>query len=1197
MKVADFQSIKIKLASPEEILNWSHGEVKKAETINYRTQLAEKDGLFCERIFGPTKDYECYCGKYKGIRYKEMTCDRCGVEIIKSQVRRQRMGHIKLAAPVSHIWFLKSVPSRLGFLLNVSQQKLERVIYFVDYIVEEINEELQKNLLEELQKEFKKKKKEISQIENLEKRKKQEKELKENFLKTKEEIINLRLFQILSEIEYRKYSLKYGEIFTAGTGAETIRRILEKMDLKKEIKKIEEELKKTSSEIEKKKILQRLRLFQNLKKNNIRPEWMILTILPVLSPELRPMVQLEGGRYASADLNDHYRRVINRNNRLKYLLEIAAPEAIIRNEKRMLQEAIDSLLDNSMRDTQITTSSTGGKRLLKSLADVLSGKQGRFRKNLLGKRVDYSGRSVIAPGPELKLYQCGLPKIMALELFRPFIIKALLDKEIAPHIKTASRLIDEKTDEVFKALEEIVKDKLVLLNRAPTLHRLGIQAFEPVLIEGEAIKIHPLVCHAFNADFDGDQMAVHIPLSQEAQEEAKNLMLSNKNLLKCANGLPIISPTLDITFGCYWLTKEEKIPVTKEKIKAFSSPEEVIMAYYLNKIKIRSWIKIPLTEKKSTKLILTTVGRIVFNNVLPLGFPFINEKINSKRLSEIIAEIIEKYPEEITRETLDKIKNLGFEYATLSGLTLAAEDFPIPKEKERILKEKEKEFLRIEREYQKGFLSQEEKKSRTIELWHETKELIEKYLIAELPKDGPVFTIIDSGAKGSWAQPIQICGMKGLVSSPTGRIIELPIKNSLKEGFDILEFFISSHGARKGVVDTALRTSRSGHLTRRLAEVAHEVLITKEDCKDKEGREVFKEDAEEINQDFIFKIVGRFTLEDIKNPKTNALIVKKDEIINWGKARQIDNSEIKKVKIRSALSCKLWRGICQKCYGWDLGKNQLIKLGEAVGIIAAQSIGEPGTQLTLRTRHIGGVAGGGDITYGLPRVEEILELKGLKEEGIISLTDGIVKEINFEKREIIISPKKADKKEKKEIEEMKYSFSPNMGLYIKKGDKVTVGQILTSGSLDLRKFFKISDRTKTERHIIKEIQKIYVSEGIKIHDKHLEVIVRQMFSRIKIVDPGDSFWAPDQIISRATFEEIQASLKKEGKKLAIGQPFLLGITKTTLSSDSFLSAAAFQETRRVLIEAALQASKDNLYGLQENVIIGRLLPIGSGFRK
>jgi len=1195
MKVADFQSIKIKIASPEEILSWSHGEVKKAETINYRSQLPERDGLFCERIFGPTKDYECYCGKYKGIRYKEMVCDRCGVEITKSQVRRERMGHIKLAVPVSHIWFLKSVPSRLGLLLNVSQQKLERVVYFVDYIIEKTNEELQKNLLKELQEEFKKKKKEISQLENLEERKKQEKELKENFLKTKEEITNLRSFQIFSEIEYRKYSLKYGEIFTAGTGAETIRRILEKMDLKKEIKKIEEELKRTSSEIEKRKILQRLRLFQNLKKNNIRPEWMILAVLPVLAPELRPMVQLEGGRYASADLNEHYRRVINRNNRLKYLLEISAPEAIIRNEKRMLQESVDSLLDNSMRDTQITTPSTGGKRLLKSLADVLSGKQGRFRKNLLGKRVDYSGRSVIAPGPELKLHQCGLPKIMAVELFRPFIIKVLLDKGIASHIKTASRLIDEKTDEVFKALEEIVKDKLVLLNRAPTLHRLGIQAFEPVLIEGEAIKIHPLVCHAFNADFDGDQMAVHIPLSQEAQGEAKNLMLSNKNLLKCANGLPIISPTLDITFGCYWLTKEEEIPVNEKEIKVFSGPEEAIMSCYLNKIKIHSWVKIPLLNKKPAKLILTTVGRIIFNNILPLGFPFINERINSKRLSEIIAEIIEKYPEETTRETLDKIKDLGFEYATFSGLTLGIEDFVIPKEKEKILEEKEKEFLNIEKEYQKGFLSQEEKKSKTIELWHEAKELIEKHLIKDLPKSGPVFTIIDSGTKGSWTQPIQICGMKGLVTSPTGRIIELPIKNSLKEGFDILEFFISSHGARKGVVDTALRTSRSGHLTRRLAEVAHEVIVVKEDCKDKEGREVIREDAEEINQDFIFKIVGQFALEDIKNPKTNALIVKKDEIITWKKAKEIsDNSEIKKVKIRSVLSCKLWRGVCQKCYGWDLGKNQLIKLGEAVGIIAAQSIGEPGTQLTLRTRHIGGVAGGGDITYGLPRVEEILELKGLKEEGIISLTDGIVKKIDFEKREIIISPKKTNKKE---IEEIKYSFSPNMGIYIKKGDKIAVGQILTSGPLDLRKLFKISDRTKTERYIIKEIQKIYVSEGIKIHDKHLEVIVRQMFSRIRIVEPGDSLWAPGQVVSRAIFEETQALLKKEGKKLAVGQSFLLGISRVTLSSDSFLSAAAFQETRRVLIEAALQASKDNLYGLQENVIIGRLLPIGAGFRK
>ncbi len=1193
MKVADLQSIRIKLASPEEILSWSYGEVKKAETINYRTQLPERDGLFCERIFGPTKDYECYCGKYKGIRYKNMICDRCGVEITKSQVRRERMSHIKLATPVSHIWFLKSIPSRIGTLLNVSQQKLERVIYFVDYIVEKIDEELQKNLLKELQEEFKKKNKEISQLKKSEEKKSREKELKENFLKTKGEITNIRPCQVLSEIEYRKFSIKYGEIFTVGTGAETIRRILERIDLKKEIKKIEEEFKKTSSDIEKKRVLQRLRLFQNLKKNNLRPEWMILTILPVLPVDLRPMVQLEGGRYASVDLNDLYRRVINRNNRLKYLLEILAPETIIRNEKRMLQEAVDSLLDNSMRETQITTISTGGKRVLKSLADMLSGKQGRFRKNLLGKRVDYSGRSVIAAGPELKLHQCGLPKIMAIELFRPFIIKELLDSGAASHIKAASRLIDEKTDEVFKALEGIVKDKLVLLNRAPTLHRLGIQAFKPILIEGEAIKIHPLVCHAYNADFDGDQMAVHIPLSREAQAEAKNLMLSNKNLLKCANGLPIVNPTLDISLGCYWLTRD-RITSTKEKIKIFSNSEEVIMAYQLGKIKIHSLVKFPLPGGKPTELVLTTVGRIIFNNTMPQGFCFINEILTAKKLSDIIAKIIEEYPEEIIEETLDKIKDLGFECATLSGLTLSNDDFIIPTEKEKILQEKEKEFSKIEKEYQMGFLSREEKSFKTIKLWHESKDLIEKQLIATLPKDGPVFSMIESGARGSWVQPIQLCGMKGLVASPSGRVIELPIKNSLKEGFDVLEFFISCHGARKGTVDTALRTSRAGYLTRRLVEVAHDVIITKEDCGDKEGRNIFRQDADEINQDFVFKIVGRFSLEDIKNPKTNVLISKKDEIINWEKAKEIEKAKIKKIKVRSVLSCNLWRGFCQKCYGWDLGRNQLVKLGEAVGIIAAQSIGEPGTQLTLLTRHIGGVAGGRDITYGLPRVEEIFELKGIKEEGIINLTKGMVKKIDFEKKEIIISSLKENGKKENEI---KYSFLSNMGLYVKEGEMVSAGQSLTSGFLDLKKLFKITGQVKTERYIIKEIQKIYSGEGIKIHDKHLEIIIRQMFSRVRIAEPGDSLWTPGQIVSRASFEETQSILKKEKKKIAVAQPLLLGITKVTLSSDSFLSAAAFQETRRVLIEAALQASEDKLYGFQENVIIGRLLPIGAGFRR
>ncbi len=1203
MKVSDLQSIRIKLASPEKILSWSHGEVKKPETINYRTQRPEKDGLFCEKIFGPSRDYECYCGKYKGVRYKGVVCDRCGVEVTKSQVRRERMGHIKLATPVSHIWFLRGIPSRMGLLLDIPLQSLERVIYFVSYIIEKVDVEAQKRLLKELEEEFQRKFKEISQSKLTLKGKKKEKEiLRQRFSERKEEISGIRSLQVLSELEYQELSLKYGEIFVAGTGAETLLRIFEKIDVKKEIKKLEDTLVKSPAS-ETRKILRRLRLFQGMEKAGIRPEWMFLKVLPVLPPDLRPMVQLDGGRYASSDLNDLYRRVINRNNRLKYLLEIAAPEAIIRNEKRMLQEAVDSLFDNNMRKTQVTIATAGGKRSLKSLADVLAGKQGRFRRNLLGKRVDYSGRSVIASGPELRLYQCGIPKIMALELFRPFIIKKLLDKELAFNIRGASRLIDEGIDEVFIALEEVVKDKLVLLNRAPTLHRLGIQAFEPVLIEGEAIKVHPLVCKGYNADFDGDQMAVFIPLSEEAQKEAQDLMRADKNFLKPATGLPIITPTLDIILGCYWLTGE-KIGVRGEG-KIFSDFEEVIMAEQLGKIDIRSRIKVPFSLESSSQLTKTTCGRIIFNHSLPKGFPFYNERIDSKKLSKIISQIIKKYPGNVVEETLDKIKDLGFEYATLSGITLGIDDFIVPKEKERIISEKEKEVDIIDVQFKKGFLSRGERNSKIIEVWQEAKEIIEKFVVKTLPPDGPVFSIVDSGARGSWAQSVQICGMKGLVTSPTGRIIELPIKNSFKEGFDVLEFFLSCHGARKGTVDTALRTSASGYLTRRLADVSHGVIIIEEDCGDKEGREIFREDADRVNQDFVFKIVGRITLEDIKklkgkksSVKGNTLIVKKDEVIDWEAAKKIEEAGIEKVRVRSPLNCKTLGGVCQRCYGWEMGRNEMAKFGDAVGIIASQSIGEPGTQLTMRTFHLGGVVGGGDITRGLPRVEEIFELRGIKGEGVINLVEGIVKKVDLEKGEIIISPTLQKKSVKsKKVQEVRYTAPAKSEIYIEKGDKVSPGQVLSSGPLDLRKLFKVSGIAKAQRYIIKEVQRVYVGEGINIHDKHLEVIIRQMFSRVKIINSGDSPWVPGQIVSRAEFEEIQTILEKEKKKKATSQTVLLGISRVSLTSDSFLSAASFQETSRVLIRASLQGKEDKLQGLKENVIIGRMIPAGTGFRK
>jgi DNA-directed RNA polymerase subunit beta' len=1196
MKVADLKSIQIKLASPEEILEWSFGEVKKPETINYRTQRPEKDGLFCEKIFGPSKDYECYCGKYKGIRYKNIVCDRCGVEVTKSQVRRERMGHIKLAAPVSHIWFLRGIPSRIGLVLDIPQQKLERVIYFIDYIIEKVDHQAQQNLLKELEEEKQRKEKEISSSKiPLKEKKKKREELRQLTQRRREEILSIKPLRIISEIEFQELSLRYGEIFTAGTGAEALVRIFEKVNLKKEIEKLKQEAAKSGAS-DKKKILRRLRFFQGMEKAKIRPEWMFLKVLPVLPPDLRPMVQLDGGRYASSDLNDLYRRVINRNNRLKYLIDISAPDVIVRNEKRMLQEAVDSLLDNSMRKSQVTTSSTGRRRVLKSLADILSGKQGRFRRNLLGKRVDYSGRSVIASGPELKLHQCGLPKIMALELFRPFIIKKLLDKEIAFNIKGASRLIDEKRDEVFAALEEVVKDKLVLLNRAPTLHRLGIQAFEPILIEGEAIKIHPLVCKAYNADFDGDQMAVHLPLSSEAQQESKELMLSSKNLLKPATGTPIVTPTLDIVLGCYWLTdKEEK---ETGEIRHFSSFEEAIIAYQLRKISLKEPIKV-LNEGKKAELIETTCGRIIFNEAFPEDFPFVNEAVNAKKLSELVGEVIRRYPEEKVAEILDKIKDLGFEYSTISGLSLGMDDFIVPEGKKEVIAQKEKEIDILEEQYQKGFLSKEEKNSKAISIWQEAKREIEELVIKALPKDGPISIVVESGAKGSWAQPIQICGMKGPVASPTGKIIETPIKSSFKEGFDVLEFFISTHGARKGTVDTALRTSASGYLTRRLVDVSHEVIVTEEDCGDKEGVEIYRKDAEEVGQRLVFKIVGRVAAREIKDPKTKKTIVKEGEIIDWERAYRIEeNQEIKSARVYSPLSCKTLRGVCRKCYGWEMGRNKMVSLGEAVGIIASQSIGEPGTQLTMRTFHLGGVAGGGDITMGLPRVEELFELRTLKEEGVISEVEGTVKSVDKEKGEVVVQFSAAKKSSsKKKEQEIKYHIPSGLDIYVKKGDKVFPGDPLSSGPLELKKLFKTSGLSKTQRYIINSVQRIYVGEGINIHDKHIEIIVRQMFSRVRIQDPGDGPWVPGQVVSRAHFEEVQRELKKENKKKATAQTILLGISRVALTSDSFLSAASFQETSRVLIKAALEGERDMLRGLKENVIIGRLIPAGTGFRK
>ncbi len=1236
MRVADLNSIRIKLASPEEVLSWSHGEVTKPETINYRTQRAEKDGLFCEKIFGPERDYQCYCGKYRGVKYKGIVCDRCGVEVVKSAVRRERMGHIKLASPVSHIWFLRGVPSRMGVILDVPMQQLERVIYFAAYIITNINERAKKQALEEIEKEYKQKLKTSSLSANRGKSSKQNKHTKgQTKLKTqerklkaiaqdlklardraREEVLSLEPLKILSEIGYHNLSLKYGEVFEAGTGAETLRKIFEQIEFKKEISNLKKELEKVSP-LNRKKILRRLRIFQGLEKARIRPEWMFLTVLPVLPPDLRPMVQLDGGRYASSDLNDLYRRVINRNNRLKYLLEINAPEVIIRNEKRMLQEAADALIDNGMRKGTMTQATTGGRRLLKSLADILKGKQGRFRQNLLGKRVDYSGRSVIVVGPKLKLNQCGLPKKMALELFKPFVIQKILEKELAYNVRGASRLVDEETDEVWENLEEAVEDKLVLLNRAPTLHRIGIQAFQPVLIEGESIQIHPLVCKAFNADFDGDQMAVHLPLSAEAQEEAREIMLSSLNLLNPATGLPVCGPTQDIVLGCYWLTKITES--SKGEGRVFSSPEEAIMAAELGWIDLRVRIKIPvsliITNKKSIKdkkklkevsqnqselaFLETSVGRILFNEALPENFPFQNEQMNSKKLENLFALTIAQCEAEETQETIDKIKNLGFEYSTRSGVTWGMDDLIVPPGKQKIIEESEKEVEIVKSHFTKGLLSKEEKTAKIIEIWTRAKSEIEKLVPKTLPPGNPVRSIIEAGARGSWSQPVQMTGMKGLVINPMGQIIELPVKSCYKEGFDVLEYFISTHGARKGTADTALRTAAAGYLTRRLVDVAHEVVITEEDCGDREGVEIFREDAEEIGQNFLFKIAGRIALGELRTPKSEGrrggkILVKNGEIIDWEKAKAIKEAGIKKIKVRSPLSCKSVRGICQKCYGWDLGTNQLVKLGEAVGIVAAQAIGEPGTQLTLKTFHTGGVAGGGDITFGLPRVQEIFEVRLPGGKAEISHFEGKVLEVTPER---IIKLKVKEGNPKLKSKDSEYKIPEKAAIWVRPADTVKKGQPLCEGSLDLQELFKLTDQRSTQRYIIKEVQKIYVSQGVAIHDKHAEVICHQMFSRLRIKDSGDSLFSTGEIVERAKFLEENTRLKKEKKKPCKGAPILLGISRVALTTDSFLSAASFQETSRVLIRAAITGKEDKLRGLKENVIIGKLIPAGTGFRK
>lgn len=1187
-KLENFDAIRIKIASPEEILAWSNGEVTKPETINYRTQRPEKDGLFCERIFGPTKDYECYCGKYRRIRYKGIVCDRCGVEVTKSSVRRERMGHISLATPVAHIWFLRGIPSRIGLMLGKSVQEVEKVVYFVSYIIISVDEEAKKKLLEEVEKEFEKKKKE-----------KKTRQEKEELKKLRDEAINeiqsIKKGEIISEADFRKFSLKYGEIFKAGSGAEAIRKIFEEMDLKKIEKELMNQLEKASSE-KKKKLKLRLNLVRKFILSNTRPEWMILTQLPVIPPDLRPMVQLDGGRYASSDLNDLYRRVINRNNRLKYLKEIDAPEIIQRNEKRMLQEAVDALIDNSARrKPQQTTASTGGKRELKSLADILKGKQGRFRQNLLGKRVDYSGRSVIVVGPELNLDEVGIPKKMALELFKPFIINKIIEREMAHNVRGANILISEEREEVWEILEEVASDKFVLLNRAPTLHRLSIQAFKPILIEGNAIQLHPLVCPAFNADFDGDQMAVFLPLSSQAQKEAKEIMVSTKGVLKPATGKPIAVPRQEMILGCYFLTQERG--GVKGEGKIFSSAREARLAFECGEIDIQARIKVKNEDyfykkgiNRKEKYIETTIGRIIFNDILPEDFPYQNELMNSKKIQKLISLIAEKYSHNVVINFLDNVKNCGFNFATFSATTWGMDDLVVPRDKEKLLKEAEKKEEEIRKLYEEGFLSESEKRDKIIEIWQEVRERVSEKVIEVLPKNGPVYSIIDSGARGSWAQPAQMAGMKGLVSNPAGETIELPVKKSYHEGLNTLEYFISTHGARKGTVDTALRTSSAGYLTRRLVDVAHEVIVKEEDCGDRKGILFKRDDIEQIDEDISQKLLGRIVLEDLKDREGN-IILEKGEMIDEKKLREIEEKKIDGFKYRSPLSCKCAKGVCQKCYGMDLTTHELVKLGEAVGVVAAQAIGEPGTQLTMRTFHTGGVTGVGDITLGLPRVEEVFEARTPKGEAPIFEEPATIVKIHKLKKETIIEVK-TDKKERKE-----YRIPARVDVLVKEGEKVSPGQQIIEGRSDIKKLYKVAGKEETQNYILKEIQKIYIEEGVSIHDKHIEIIVRQMFSRMKITNPGDSNFTKGEIVSRARLEEENERLKKENKQPVKAKPIILGITKVALSTDSFLSAASFQETSRVLIKASIEGRIDHLEGLKENVIIGKLIPAGTGFKK
>ena len=1187
---SDWNALRLSLASPERILSWSRGEITKPETINYRTQRSEKHGLFDEKIFGPERDYECYCGKYKGIRYKGITCDKCGVEITRSIVRRERMGHIELVTPVAHIWFLRSMPSRMALILGVPSADLEKVIYFAGYIVTKVNEETKKRLLSELETEYKTKHKAIND-------EKERDALKERMQSAKTEIDSVVVGRVFDEIAYHRFSVRYGTLFEAKIGAEAIYDIFRTMDMPKMKAMLEEKYPKAPA-AEREKLAKRIALITNMIAAKTRPEWMFLTKIPVIPPALRPMVALEGGRHATSDVNDLYRRVINRNNRLKKLLDIHAPEVILRNEKRILQEAVDALLDNSIRKTGANAGALtpAQRRPLKSLADYLKGKQGYFRQNLLGKRVDYSGRSVIVVGPDLELDECGLPKHMALELFRPFVIAGLLERELAFNIRGAGRLIEDGVPEVWEILEEAIAGKHVLLNRAPTLHRQGIQAFRPKLIEGDAIQLHPLVCPAFNADFDGDQMAIHVPLSDEAQWEAKNIMSANKNILKPGSGemIVMVQKPLDIVLGTYWLTKG--ITGVNGEGKYFQNPNAAILAYEYGAIDLRASIHVmPMADKVKYaqfegKTFETTVGRLLFNTVLPSDYPYINDAITKKVLTSIMNDCMLKYGIDAVPGIVNKIKRFGFEYATKSGVSWSLDDVKVPEGKGGIIDGARAKVGKIEDDYRNGLLSEDEKRRMVIEIWHSTKTDVEKLVEEAMDPMGSVADMVRSGARGSLGNLTQMAGMKGLIQNTAGDTIEVPIISSMTEGMNPVEYFMSTHGARKGLTDTALGTARAGYLTRRLFDTAQDSIITEKDCGTKRGIAINRISASGIKIDFAENIRGRTLSAEVGGFKKNHYLSTED-------AKSIAADEtIAKVEVRSPMSCETRYGICASCYGMDLTSQQMIDLGEAVGTVAAQAIGEPGTQLTMRTFHAGGTASvGGDITQGLPRVEEVFEKRSPKNPAVVSKFDGLVTEVREEGRErvIVVTPEAGQGKKDGSATEYTAPF-PRVA-FVKAGDKVVKGQLLTDGSADLDELFEHAGRSMVQEYIIAETSKIYELQGASVSRKHLEVIVKQMFSRAKVTDTGDSEWSVGDVIEHWEFEQECKLMEEQGKIPPKAREMVLGIKESALSRRSFLSAASFEQTTKILINAALKGSVDTLRGLKENVILGRLIPSGTGF--